>query len=156
MTRCPVAAAWALACWAGELSAQPVPLGGTFGSTDPSGAVSLIDVLRAAGARSRSGGAPVALGQAYTHQRATLSRLDVDVPRVTFDDDAPRDVQAEAGALADVLGREERLERVGLDLGGHAGPGVGDLDDDPARRLVGPRRDGQGALAGHRVDGVVD
>ena len=36
--------------------------------------------------------------------------------------------EAEAGALADLLGREEGLERALLDLGGHAAAGVGHLD----------------------------
>ena len=47
-------------------------------------------------------------------------RLDRDLAAVPLDDDATGDVEPEAGALADVLGREERLERVRLDLGGHA------------------------------------
>ena len=45
--------------------------------------------------------------------------------------------QAEARAFADLLGGEERLERLGANLLGHAGAGVGDGDLDvvAGRRL---------------------
>ena len=54
--------------------------------------------------------------------------LHLDVAVVPVHDDPPADVQAEAGALADALGGEERLEDPVPDLGRDAGPGVADLD----------------------------
>ena len=62
--------------------------------------------------------------------------VDLDLAAVPLHHDAPGDVEPEAGALADVLGREERLERARRDLRRHARAGVGDLDDDvsPSRR----------------------
>src|SRR5580704_7960277 len=110
MNGCPVAAAWADACWAGEVSqhpmcphwahrrrcthhpwaashsTHPVPLGGTDGSIP---AVSLID-------------------------------LSV----VLVDHDAEADVESQAGSLTHRLGREERLEYPVLDLRRHPRPGV--------------------------------
>ena len=56
--------------------------------------------------------------------------VDGELATVSLDDDAPRDVEAEAGALADILGREEGLERAGCDLRRHARAAVPDLDDD--------------------------
>ena len=69
-------------------------------------------------------------------------------------DDALCDIEAEAGALARLLGRVEGLERAGRHLRWHAGAGVADLDDDVA--LIGPRRHPERSRAVHRVDGVVD
>ena len=85
--------------------------------------------------------------------RARL-RLHLDVSAVALHHDPSRDVEAETGALADLLGREEGLERALGDLGRHARPGVGDLHDDAG--VVGARAHGQHALPVHRVDGVVD
>ena len=68
--------------------------------------------------------------------------------------DPPRDVEAESGALADVLRREERLERAGLHVGWHAGAVVGDLDHHELR--FGARRDADRAIAVDSVDGVGD
>ncbi len=45
-------------------------------------------------------------------------------------DDAIDHGQAEAGALADFLGGEEGVEDLVADIGGNAGAGVLDLDDD--------------------------
>ena len=45
-------------------------------------------------------------------------------------DQAPDDVEAQAGALADRLGGEERLEHALADVGGNARPVVDDADDD--------------------------
>jgi hypothetical protein len=73
---------------------------------------------------------------------------------VALDDDAPRDVKAKPGALADVLGGVERLERPGQYLGGHPGAGVGDLDDDVPGVRSG--RDAERPAGVHGVDGVVD
>ena len=80
--------------------------------------------------------------------------VDVDQAAVALDHDPAGDVEAEAGALADVLGREERLERARDDLRRHARSGVGDLDHDPVALGAGAHR--EGARAVHRVDGVVD
>ena len=53
----------------------------------------------------------------------------LDGAAVLVDDDVVRDGQALARALADFLGREERIEDALLDVRRHAGAGVGDLDD---------------------------
>ena len=50
--------------------------------------------------------------------------------RVVVDDQAPDDVEAEAGAFADRLGREERVEEAVADLGGNPGAVVDDADHD--------------------------
>ena len=89
----------------------------------------------------------VPVRQAHPHQRAIPVGVDGDLPRVALDDDPPGDVEAEAGAPADLLGREERLERAGRHLGGHPGAGIGDLDDDP------PWASGSGAAETLRVPG---
>src|SRR5215469_1839425 len=70
------------------------------------------------------------------------------------DDDAPADVQPETGALADRLGREERLEDPRLDVGRNAGPGITDVDQKLLALDCGP--DGQRAVPGHSSDCVVD
>ena len=57
-------------------------------------------------------------------------RIDDDGAAMAFDDDAPCDVQAEAGALADVLGGEEGLEGARGHLRWHPEASVADLDDD--------------------------
>ena len=57
-------------------------------------------------------------------------RLDRQVAVVLVDDDPPRDVQAQAGALADRLGGEERLEDPSTIVVGDARAGVADLDLD--------------------------
>jgi hypothetical protein len=49
---------------------------------------------------------------------------------VALDDDAPGDVQTQAGALAGFLGGEEGLEGARGHLRWHPGAGVADLDDD--------------------------
>ena len=82
-------------------------------------------------------------------------------------DDAVDGGQAEAGALADILGGEERLEDLGHDLGRHAGAGVLDLDQHvlAGRHAVAgelqalalgdvARADGERAAVGHGVAGV--
>jgi hypothetical protein len=58
--------------------------------------------------------------------------------RVSFHDNAPCDVEAEAGALSNVLGGVEGFERAGRHLRRHAPAGVPDLDDDVL--AFGPRR----------------
>src|SRR5919106_4007330 len=82
---------------------------------------------------------------------------DPQVAAVALDHDAPADVEAEAGALADRLGGVEGLEDVGQDRLGDARAGVGDLDDQAVAVAAGA--DGQPALAVHAlhgVDGVLD
>ena len=65
-------------------------------------------------------------------ERGALTGLGVDIDEAAgLLDDAVDRRQAEAGALADFLGREERLEDLVDDVGGNAGAGVGDVD--PAR-----------------------
>ena len=56
--------------------------------------------------------------------------VECDLAAVAFDDDAPGDVEPEPRALADVLRREERLERPLLHVGGHAVTAVDDVDHD--------------------------
>ena len=61
---------------------------------------------------------------AYLHRAAGLLRKSVD------------HAEAEAGALADLLGGEERLEGAAGDFGGHAAAGIGHGDHDV---VAGPR-----------------
>ena len=74
---------------------------------------------------------------------------------MAVDDDPPRGRQAEAGALADVLGREERVEDALGQLLGDARAVVGDVDDQRSRRrarveiVIVP-------LLAERVDRVVE
>jgi hypothetical protein len=118
----------------------------------------------------RRPGAPPAAGsrrprrrraRQHEHDRGALPdlALDVDVPAVAGDD-AVHDRQAEAGAAADVLGREERLEHV-LQRGlVHAHAGVLDADlHARAERVVGVavagvHAQGQHAAPRHGVAGV--
>src|SRR5439155_20943399 len=72
-------------------------------------------------------------------------------------DDAVADRQPQAGAFADVLGGEERIEHAGGDLGRHAVAGVLDLDDRAALGVgAGPYGDAVvvGATVADRVRGV--
>ncbi len=70
--------------------------------------------------------------------------------------------KAEAGALADRLGREERLEDLVEHIGGNAEPGISDIDPD---ELAGVRRlglhdvaraDRHRAAVGHGIAGIDD
>src|SRR5215471_13646214 len=70
------------------------------------------------------------------------------------DDDAPADVQPKAGALANWLGGEERLEDPLPDVGGYARPGVTDIDHKLVAVQRGP--DCQRARPLHRRHRVVD
>src|SRR5437763_15312742 len=81
-------------------------------------------------------------------------RLHADVAVVATDDDAIADVETEAGAVADILGREEGLEDAPLQFGRDSRSRVADLDEDAVAFPGGPH--GQRALAAHGVDGVVD
>ena len=79
--------------------------------------------------------------------------LDVDAAVVLLDDGVA-DGQAQPGALADALGREERIEDAGAVLGPDARARVGDADD------LGPvldrEPDPELAAPGHGVEGVED
>ena len=69
------------------------------------------------------------------------------------------DRQPEAGALADLLGREERIEDARLHVFRHARPVVVHLEDDRVLRQVVPGADDQRAAAvraEHRLLGVDD
>ena len=77
--------------------------------------------------------------------------------------DAVYHAEAEPTALADLLGREEGLDRASEDLLGHAFAGIGDRDQHIiARRQIRRRlaaadiggADRQPAASGHRVAGV--
>src|SRR5208337_4522002 len=112
---------------------------------------------------SRCGGAvswPFALGHwrpdgdADSQYRFSWPGVDGDRAAVALHDDAPCDVEAQAGAFADVLGRVKGLEGAGRHLRRHARAGVADLDDDVV--AFGPGRQPERARAGHGVDGVVD
>src|SRR5688572_14742418 len=81
-------------------------------------------------------------------------RGDHDLTMVAVGDDPPRDVETEPGALADVLGREERLERTRLHLGRHAGTVICDLDHHELG--FGASRDPDRAVPIDGVDGVGD
>ena len=67
--------------------------------------------------------------------------------------DAAGDVEAEARALADVLGREKRIEDAVRDVRGNARPVVDDPHDDLALDSGGLDAD---VSAGRGVDGVVE
>ena len=68
--------------------------------------------------------------------------------------DVPGYREPEPGPLTRRLGREEHVEQLREVLRGDAGPVVLDLDLDHVART--PGTDDQGALTGHRIDGVVD
>ena len=89
--------------------------------------------------------------------RSTVSPsppVDVDAAAVPLDDDPPGDVEAEAGALADLLGRVERVERTGRDLRCHPGPVSPTSTDDPSSSARGGDRSVPSPSIG--VDGVVE
>src|SRR6266702_5763335 len=81
-------------------------------------------------------------------------RLHLEIPVMLVHDDPPRDVEAQAGALTDRLGGEERLEDPAGDVGWHARSGVTELD----QHLIAVERGPHGERAGpvHRRHGVVD
>src|SRR5208282_4397973 len=93
-------------------------------------------------------------GDADSQYRFSLPGVDGDRAAVALHDDAPCDVEAQAGAFADILGRVKGLERAGRHVRRHARAGVADLDDDVVP--LGPGRQPERARAGHGVDGVVD
>ncbi len=68
-------------------------------------------------------------------ERGALVRFGVHIDEAAgLLDDAIDRRQAEAGALADFLGREERLEDLVDDLGRNSRAGVRDVDPDIIRR----------------------
>ena len=71
---------------------------------------------------------------------------NVEPAVVLVDDHRARDREALAGAAADLLGREERIEDVVADVLGDAGAGVGDRDHDVV--AVAMRPDADPALGG--------
>ena len=105
--------------------------------------------------------------QIELHRRAlALFGIQVEVPARLLEETIDL-AEAEAGALADILGGEEGIERTRLHLGRHADPGIADRDTDIiARRkvflLTGigrverdiGRLDHQLAAIGHGVAGV--
>src|SRR5262249_11150466 len=77
-------------------------------------------------------------------ERGAPALLGIDIDEATgLLDDAVHGRQPEPGALADLLGREERLEDLFPDVGGNARAGIRDLDPHVVRRrhaLVGELR----------------
>src|SRR3954447_7121299 len=94
--------------------------------------------------------------QADLERRPARTGVDADVAVVLLDDDAPGDVQAQPGALADVLGGEERLEDARAHVLGDARTAVGDLDDGVAAVAARADRQRPRAVTGrlHGADGV--
>ena len=86
---------------------------------------------------------------------------DADVTVHGFDDVAD-DGETEAGTVADFLGGEERVEDAAGDFGGHARPGVGDVEPEitPFGETVGIAgveeffREADGDTAGLFAQGV--
>ena len=80
--------------------------------------------------------------QADGEDRAPLRRagLGRDLAAVLLED-LVADARPEAGAFADGLGREERVEDAAQDVGRDAGAGVGDADDRDAVLHAGLDRD---------------
>ena len=66
--------------------------------------------------------------QENTERRAARLRIRIDKAAGLFDDAVDRR-KAEAGAFADFLGGEERLEDLLDDVGRNAGAGIADLDE---------------------------
>src|ERR1700722_15828225 len=127
MTGCPSDFACADACCDGELSqhpmwphwaqrrrcshqpplalpsAQPVPLGGTEGSMPGISVISVLLLRDARGGRRCD-------RQPHPEPGLAGDRLYRDIPVMLVHHDAPADVEAQPGPLADRLGGEERLE----------------------------------------------
>ena len=78
--------------------------------------------------------------EAYANGRVTRPRFDGDVAAVPVDDNPPRDVQSEAGAVTDLLGGVERLEGVCPDVVRHSRAGVGDLHEHAILDVAGRTR----------------
>ena len=111
----------------------------------------------ALGSRRRGTALAAAGRKIVTSVPAAGVRVDLDVA-AGVGDDAVDGGEAEAGALARLLRREERLEGARRDLAAMPAPVVG--DGDPRRRPVAPGHgDRQRPAVGHRVarvDGEVD
>src|SRR6476646_10272262 len=79
--------------------------------------------------------------QLEVKQRAAeIAAAIADRPAVRADD-AVADREAEPGALADRLRREERLEQLRFVFAPHTGPAVFDLQHDAVIRVERPDRD---------------
>ena len=90
-------------------------------------------------------GGMVVSGRKVQTERGADARFAVDVDRaLVLAHDSVDHGQAEPAAFAHLLGREERLEDVRLDIAGDSAAGVGDAEDDVRSRrefeLAGPRR----------------
>src|SRR5215472_14923601 len=89
--------------------------------------------------------------QRHAELRVPGAGLDLDLSLVP-DHDAPRDVEAETGALADRLRREERIEDALANLRGQSRSIVCDAHDDGL--TLASRRDGD--VSAGSVQRVVD
>src|SRR5262249_36313728 len=89
--------------------------------------------------------------QRHAELRVPGAGDDLDGPLV-LENDTPRDIEAEAGALPDRLRREERIEDALADLRGQSRPIVDDANDDG--RTLAARCNGD--VASGRVQRVVD
>src|SRR5687768_3555734 len=91
-------------------------------------------------------------GQTHRERRAAAGRtLGPDLTAVLLHD-LVADRQSEAGAFADRLGREERIEDAPGNVGRNAGPGV--TDHDHRRVAVATGLDGDLALAGNGLSRI--
>ena len=96
---------------------------------DGSGRRGLTSVVRALRSADRD------LARQLDRERGALAELGLDLDRAAVAlDELVHDRQAEAGALADVLGGEERIPDPRQDLGRDARAVVADLDLDAVRR----------------------
>ena len=105
----------------------------------------------------------VAARQIQPHARAAIRRaLDLDVPARLLHE-AVHHAQAEPGAVPEMLGREERLDRALQHFGRHADAGIGHRQQHEiarwnivvlAARSHVARLDGQRAAFGHRIASV--
>src|SRR4051794_19912382 len=92
--------------------------------------------------------------EGHAEERAARrDRLDLEATAVPGDD-AVAHRETEAGALADGLGAEERLEDALRDLGRHAAAVVANRHD--GRAVAGEGRDPDVARAGDGIAGVAD
>ncbi len=97
----------------------------------------------------------VALGERQHDPKLRPARLRLDVDfAVVVADEAPDDVEAQAGALPHRLGGEERVEDALADLCGDAGPVVDDAHHHALMLAVRQHLDA--ARVGDGVEGVVD
>src|SRR5689334_22853179 len=91
--------------------------------------------------------------KAHLKRSPAGNRLHSNVAAVLLHDSINR-IEPQSRALADWLGREERLEDAILELGRDSGAVVADFHQNASELRCGA--DYQFALPVHRVDGVVD